>query len=167
MVRGTSVGNGFCVVNTWRARVRKRLKRSALYFWTHISNRPLDKTVSSFFLAMSCSFFIFYFDNSTSFESTFCMKRVESRLFKKIFEKKKIAGTILLALWLAKCHWKELQKTEILLVQELMKYEKYGQTLTLIFSIFGEREMGKLYLSKKVGLAHLKRYYKNMYIISL
>ena len=48
-----------------------------------------------------------------------------------------------------------------------MKYEKYGQTLTLIFSIFGEREMGKLYLSKKVGLAHLKSYYKNMYIISL
>ena len=32
MVRGISLGNGFWVVNTWRAPVRKRLKRSTLNF---------------------------------------------------------------------------------------------------------------------------------------
>ena len=52
---------------------------------THISNRMLNKNVPSFFLTRV----IFYFNNSTSFESLFCMKTVKSRLFKKYLKRKK------------------------------------------------------------------------------
>ena len=40
--------------------------------------------------------FIFYFNNSTSFEDVLCMKTFKSRLFKNIFEKKEIAGAVIL-----------------------------------------------------------------------
>ena len=48
---------------------------------------------------------------------------------------------------------KKIQKTAILLVQELIKY---GPILTLTFSIFREREKGKLYIPKKVGHSTFK-----------
>ena len=53
MVTGISLWKGFWMVNTWRAPVRKRLKRSR-----HIFNRLLHKTVPAFFLIMSYSFYI-------------------------------------------------------------------------------------------------------------
>ena len=36
------------------------------------------------------------------------MKTVKSRLFKKYLKKKKIAGTVLFASWLATCQWKKI-----------------------------------------------------------
>ena len=86
---------------------------------THVSNRLLHKTVPAFFLIMCYSFF--YCNNSMSFASVFCMKTVKKRLFKKIFEKKKMAGMLLFISWLAKYKWKKLLKTTILSVQELIK----------------------------------------------
>ena len=53
MVRWILVGNGFWVVNTWRAHGRKRLKKSTSNFCTHISNSLLHKTVSAFSLTTS------------------------------------------------------------------------------------------------------------------
>ena len=54
MVRGISLGNGFWVVNTLRAPVRKRIKRSTLNFF----NRVLHKTVAAFYPILTCSIFI-------------------------------------------------------------------------------------------------------------
>ena len=71
----------------------------------------------------------------------------------KIDEKKEISGAVFFVPWLATYQGKKIQKTAILLVQELIKY---GPILTLIFSIFREREKGKLYIPKKVGHSTFK-----------
>ena len=52
MVTGILLGKGFWVVNNWRAPVWKRFK-----LYTDIFTRLLHKTVSTFFLIMSYSFF--------------------------------------------------------------------------------------------------------------
>ena len=65
--------------------------------------------------------FIFYCNNSTGFESVFCMKTVKNRLFKKYFQRKKSWALFCLPLgWL---HITEIffLKTSILLMKELIK----------------------------------------------
>ena len=52
----------------------------------------LNKSMPKFFLIKSHS--LFYCNNSSSFESIFCIKAVKTRLFKKYLKKKKIGGTI-------------------------------------------------------------------------
>ena len=55
----------------------------------------------------------------------------------------------------------ELFQTAILLVQRLIEAEKqkekFGLTLTFIFSIFDKCEKGKLYILNKVDLSTLKK----------
>ena len=121
MVRGISLGKGFQVINTRRAQVRKWLKRSALNFahtflkdyctipWPRFSNNEL---------------FIFYRNNSTSFESVFCMKIVKSRLFKKYLKGRKSRARFCLSLGWLNISEKKLLNTTILSVQELIKQEK-------------------------------------------
>ena len=65
--------------------------------------------------------FIFYCNNSTSFESVFCMKTVKSRLFKKYLKRRKSRARFCLSLGWLHISEKKLLKTSILLVQELIK----------------------------------------------
>ena len=100
--------------------------------------------------------FIFYCHNSTSFESVLCMKTVW-----KIFEKKKIADTLLLFSWLATYQWKKI----------IEKFNSVGAGAHKL----GNSSYRYLESVKKVNyihwerlvLVHLKRYYKNMYITAL
>ena len=142
MAIGISLQKGFWVVNTWRAPGRKRLKRSTLNF----AHTLLHKTVPAFFLTMSNSF---YYNNSRTFESAFCIENNSKQIFQKISGNKNIAGSDLFV--------------ACLLAQELIKKEKQ---LTLIFLIFGKGEKSKLYMHWKLVLVHLRRY-KNMYIVTL
>ena len=100
MIREISLGKGFWVWNTWRALVQKRLKRLTLNFETL-------KTCPVF---PNNELFIFYWNNWTSFESVFCIKTVESRLFKKYLESRKLRARFSLSLgWLhvsEKSYWK-------------------------------------------------------------
>ena len=99
------LGKSFWVVNTWRSSVRKWLKGSTLTF---ADTFLTDAAQNHARVSPNNELFIFYCNNSTSFESVFCMKTVKSRLFKKIFGKKKIAGTVLLLSWLASYQWKKI-----------------------------------------------------------
>ena len=87
---------------------------------THISNRMLNKNVPSFFLTRV----IFYFNNSTSFESLFCMKTIKSRLFNKYLKRTKSWSRFWLPLGWLHIGANKLLNSAILLVQELIKYEK-------------------------------------------
>ena len=87
------------------------------------------------------------------------MKTVKSRLLKKIFEKKKIAGTVLIASWLVKYQWKKIIEHYNSVGAGAHKGGKmlvFGPTLTLIFLIFGKCEKGKLHILKKVSLSTFK-----------
>ena len=82
-------------MNTWRAPVRKRLKRSTLNFAHTFLKDYCRKPCPCYEL------FIFYCNNSTSFESIFCMKTVKSRLFKKYLKRRKSRARFCLSLgWL-------------------------------------------------------------------
>ena len=107
---------------------------------TYVSKRLLQKTLPAFFLIM-CYFF-FYCNNSTSFESVFCMKTVKSRLFKKYLKRKKVARTLLFVSWLAKYEWKKFIENYNSVGAGAHKVRKvvFGPTLTLIFLIFGKCE---------------------------
>ena len=76
----------------------------------------------------------------------------------KIFEKKKIAGTVLFVSWLATYQWKKIIENCNSVGVGAHKVGKivFGPTLTLILPIFGERKKGKLYILKKVGLSTFK-----------
>ena len=74
MVRVISFGNGFWAVNTWRAPVRKRLKRSTLNF-AHSKRTAAQNRAR---VLSNNELFIFYSNNSTSFESVVFMKIVKS-----------------------------------------------------------------------------------------
>ena len=156
MVTGISLGKRFWMMNTWRASVRKRLKRSTLNFAHTFLTDCYTKRACVFSNNES---FIFYCNNPTSFESIFCMKTVKSRLFKKYLKRRKSRARFCLTLAWLNISEKKLLKTTILSVQELIKQEKqlvFGPTLTLILPIFGERKKGKLYILKKVGLSTFK-----------
>ena len=155
-------------MNTWQAQVRNGWKRSALYFCIDISNRLLHKTVSMFSMFFSNNeLFIFCFNNSSSFEIVFCMKTVESRLFKKYLKRRKLRAWFCISLaWL---HISEKNYRKLLFCCGRSSWSRKSLTQScLIFPIFGQREMGKLHISKKVlVLVHLKRYFKSMQIIAL
>ena len=85
---------------------------------THISNRLLQKTIKVF---SNNELFIFYSNNSTSFESVFSMKTVKSWLFKKYLKGKKLREQFYLSLGWLYISVKKLLKTSILLVHELIK----------------------------------------------
>ena len=100
--------------------------------------------------------FIFHCNNSTNFESVFCIKTVKSRLFKKYLKRRKSQARFCLSLSWLNISEKKLLTTTILPVQELIKQEKqlvFGPTLNLIFLIFGKCEKSKLHILKKVGLS--------------
>ena len=133
---------------------------------THISNRLLQKTIKVF---SNNEFFIFYSNNSTSFESVFPMKTVKSWLFKNYLKGKKSRARYCLLLGWLYISVKKLLKTAILLVQELIKWEKqlvFVPTSTLILPIIGEHKKGKLHVLKKLGLNTFKEILKNMYIVA-
>ena len=71
MVRRIMLGKSFWVMNTC----------------THISNNLLHKSLTRVF--RNNELFIFYCNNSASFESVFCEKTVKSILFKKYLERRK------------------------------------------------------------------------------
>ena len=108
----------FLVVNTWRAPVRKRLQRSALNFAHIFLKYYCTKHVRVFSNNES---FIYYCNNSTSFESVFCMKTVKSRLFKKYLKRRESRARFCLSLGWLNIGEKKLLKTTILSVQELIK----------------------------------------------
>ena len=86
MVREISQRKYFCVVNTWQ-----RLKQSTLNVEHTFLNNGEQKPTRVFSNNES---FVFYCNNSTSFESVL--------IIQKMFEKiKKIVGTVLFTLWLA------------------------------------------------------------------
>ena len=67
---------------------------------------------------------------------------------------------------MAKYQWKKLIEHYNSVGAGVHKVGKvvFRPTLTLIF---GKCEKGKLHILKMVGLVHLRRYYKNVYIIEL
>ena len=81
-----------------------------------------------------------------SFESVFCMKTVQSRLFKKYLKRRKSRTRFCLSLGWLHISEKKLLKTSILLVQELISQKKVvsGSALTLILPVLGEHKKGKL-----------------------
>ena len=101
-----------------------------------------------------------------SFESVFCRKTFNRRLFKKYLnkEKKKSRAQFCLSHGWLHISEKKLEKTAILLVQGLIKKLIFGPTLTLIFPIFGKREKGKLYILKKVGRYDKKHVYNSTFM---
>ena len=102
--------------------------------------------------------FIFYCNNSTSFETLFYMETIKSRLFIKHLWKRKWRARFCLSLGWLHISEQKLLETAILL-QELKKYKKWlvsDPALTLIVPIFRERKKGKLYILKKVGLSTFK-----------
>ena len=114
--------------------------------------------------------FIFYCNNSTSFESVFAWKQLKVDYSKNIWKEENRRHGLVCLLVSHISKKKNLLKTAILLVQELRKQENswfFGPTLTLILQIFVERKKGKLHMMEKVGLAYIRRYYKNMYMIAL
>ena len=64
----------------------------------HISSRLLHKTVPMFFLIMSCSFFIAIIRRILK---AYFPENSEKLIIQKIFERKKIADTVLFFSWLA------------------------------------------------------------------
>ena len=68
--------------------------------------------------------FIFYCNNSTSFESVICMKTVKRRLFKKYLKGRKSLVRFCLPLGCLHISEKKLLKTSFLMVQELIKQGK-------------------------------------------
>ena len=127
MVTLISLGNGFWVVNTWQAPVRKWLKRSTLNFahtflTTATQNRAHIFSNNELFIC---------------FESVFSMKTVKGWIFKKIFRRKKIPGSLV-------CH----------LVDYILVKQNYGklQYRWCILLIFGEHK-GKLHILKKVDVS--------------
>ena len=68
--------------------------------------------------------------------------------------------------WLAKYQWKKLIEPYNSVGAGVHKVGKvvFRPTLTLIF---GKCEKGKLHILKMVGFVHLRRYYKNLYMIEL
>ena len=114
--RWISLGKSFLVVNNWRAPVQKPLKRSTLTFAHTFLTDCCTKPCPRFF---NNKLFIFYCNNSTSFESVFWMKTVKSRLFKKYLKRRKSRARFCLSLGWLHLSEKELLKTAILLVQEL------------------------------------------------
>ena len=108
--------------------------------------------------------FIFYCNNSTSFESIFCLKTVQSRLFKKYLKRRKLWAQLSLG-------WLNISEIEHYTIVGAGAH-RVGKavslwSLTLILLMFGKCEKGKLHILKKVALSTLKRYYKNVYIIAL
>ena len=87
MIRGIVLGKSFWVVNTWRAPARKRLTQSTLNFThtflTDCFTKPFPRFSYKWVL-------IFYCNNSTRFESVFCMKTVKCRFFEKHFKRRKL-----------------------------------------------------------------------------
>ena len=75
-----------------------------------------------------------------------------------MFEKKKIAGTILFAPWLASYQCKLIIENCNSIDAGAHKVQKivYDPTLTLIFPIFRGHEKGKLFILQKVGLSAFK-----------
>ena len=72
---------------------------------THISKRLLHKTVPAFFLIMSYSFFIAIIRRAL--KAYFAWKQLKVD-YSKIFEKKKIVGTVLFVSGLVKYKWKKI-----------------------------------------------------------
>ena len=133
MVRGISPGKGFWVVNTWRAPTWKWLKRSTLNFAQTFLTGCWTKTWPRFFWQWAIHF---YCHNSMSFESIFCIKTNESKLFKKDLKiRKSRAWFCLLATY--KCKWIiEICNSVGARAHKVGKIIIYGSNLTLIFSIF-------------------------------
>ena len=88
------------------------------------------------------------------------MKTAKSRLLKK-YLKKKLPAWFCLFLGFLHISENELFKTAILLVQRLIEEEKqkekFGLTLTFIFSVFEKYEKGKLYILNKFDLSTFKK----------
>ena len=105
--------------NTWRAPVWKLLTQSTLNFAHSFLTDCRTKWCRVF---SNNELFIFYCNNSTNLERVFHMKTVKSRLFKKYLKKKENRGPGFVCLWVGYVSMKKkLQKTTILLVQELKK----------------------------------------------
>ena len=122
MFRGISLRKVFWVVNTSRASAPNRFKRLTSNFAHTFLTGCWTKEFPRFF--SNNESFIFYFNNSASFESVFCMKTLTGRLFKKCLKRRKSLPRFCLSLgWLHICANK-LLKIAILLVQELIKYNK-------------------------------------------
>ena len=59
IIRGISLGKGLWIVSTCRAPMKKENALNyQLKLWTHISDRILNKSLPSFFISKSHSFFI-------------------------------------------------------------------------------------------------------------
>ena len=89
------------------------------------------------------------------------MKTAKSRLLKKYLKRKKLPARFCLFLGFLHISENELFKTAILLVQRLIEEEKqkekFGLTLTFIFSVFEKYEKGKLYILNKFDLSTFKK----------
>ena len=118
MVRGISLGKSFSAVNTSRAPVQKRLKLSPLNFAHTFLTGCCTKPCPRFPIN---ELFIFCCNNSTSFESVFYKKTINSRLFKKYFDKRKSRARFCFSLGWVHISEKKILKTAIQLVQELIK----------------------------------------------
>ena len=99
MVTLISLGNGFWVMNTWQAPVRKWLKRSTLNF-AHTFLTTATQNRAHIF--SNNELFIY-------FESVFSMKTVKGWIFKKIFRQKK-SQAVLFVTWLTTYQWNKIME---------------------------------------------------------
>ena len=101
----------------------------------------LNKTLSTFFLTISRSFFMAIVRR---------VLKVCCTLFKKIFEKKKFASTVLFVPWLRTYQCKEIFKNCNSVGTGAHRVEKvFSPTLIFIFLVFEECEKGKFYIWNK------------------
>ena len=94
------------------------------------------------------------------------MKTVKSALFKKYLKRRESRVRFCLSLGWLNITEKKMIEHYNSVGAGVHKVGKvvFRPTLTLIF---GKCEKGKLHILKMVGLVHLRRYYKNVYIIEL
>ena len=113
--------------------------------YTHISNRLLHKTLPAFCLTMNHSFVIAII--RPVLKEHFAWNQLKVDYLKSIGkEKKRAYGSICLL---------------VIYISVKKNYRKlFRPSLTLIFSIFGEREKCKLYMFKKVRLGVFKELLK-------
>ena len=111
-----------------------------------------------FFLRMSYSFF--FDNNSTSFESAFCIKTAKIRLFKEYLKRRNLQAWGFVCLLVGYISMKKKITENCNSVgagaHKVGKVVSFWPNFDLIFLIFGEIEKGKLYILKKVGLNTVK-----------
>ena len=104
MITGILIGKSFWVVNTWRAPVRKWLKRSPLNFAHTFLTDCCTKSCPCF---PNNELFIFIAKTRRPLKAYFAWKQLKADYSKNIW-KKENRGTVLFFSWLATHQWKKV-----------------------------------------------------------